>query len=778
LAGVAGVGASLFTRPASAAAVVELRSSELGVRFDPNHAAPVSYEYRGYRVAGAEPHTPVKAILCRLAPRAYATVEFAVGPARSAPGAVGSPGAVSVDVAFGPPQSAPGPVAVSQDGEVRARFAQIDRVMGFGLSVDKVVEQPAPFGVAFPCTVSHEGAVRARFDQVYRLKGASLTLTLENVVEQPGYELIEIALPRLVAMNEAEPQAWMAEGRDGGSFVRLADAKSVRLDDDDNFGRISIQLPIGLVGAGDVGCLMEVQGYMDGTETEISGLPGARLATLGTDQVYRVHGGRCYNMGDGGDPVCGTPTTPNLLVGQTPTTRLDFFTVTNPDQPWLDGAKLLAARMPTPPDRSYGDKLPYIIAGKNKTEDKPRSTFAQSAALIAKVARLTDQAPQIAYISGWVYDGQDTGYPSEDKVNESLGTYEELRALMARGRTEWNADVTINVNYDDAYKSSPIFDPAFIARRPDGAIWASKAWDGDTSYIVGMAKFMTGGWGPRRIRYTVDRYQIKGPMLVDAMSWFAIRNDWDPAHPASGYKNLVDGKFALVDQARALGVDIASEQLRYPFIGRLSLTMNGPTFSKCPFGGDAIPLAATVYRGAAIWGDDGASAFDPGPNLFWNNRSSQWYQGDSDPMRIAEFYFLIVLPFSKLHDLPVEDYSHQGGVRRLKLKGGAEITLADDGKAYAAAWNGATISKSGTTTCPIDADRIAFFAREAETLTYPLPPDWRSGEVVAKALSLEGPQFHSVAIEAGSIVVAIAARTPVIVYRNAAAAGAGPGRPT
>jgi hypothetical protein len=196
--------------------------------------------------------------------------------------------------------------------------------------------------------------------------------------------------------------------------------------------------------------------------------------------------------------------------------------------------------------------------------------------------------------------------------------------------------------------------------------------------------------------------------------------------------------------------------------------MNGPTFSKCPFGGEAIPLAATVYRRAAIWGDDGASAFDPGPNLFWNNRSSQWYQGDSDPMRIAEFYFLIVLPFSKLHDLPVEDYSHRDATRRLKLGGGAEIALADDGESYAAAWNGATIARSGTTTCAIDADRIAFFARNAETLTYPLPDGWRGEDVVARALALQGAEPHSAKVEARSIVVKVPARTPVIVYRNAA----------
>jgi hypothetical protein len=254
------------------------------------------------------------------------------------------------------------------------------------------------------------------------------------------------------------------------------------------------------------------------------------------------------------------------------------------------------------------------------------------------------------------------------------------------------------------------------------------------------------------------------------MSWFTIRNDWDPAHPASGYKNLVDGKFALVSQAKALGIDIASEQLRYPFIGRLSQTMNGPTASDCPFGGKAIPLAATVYRRAAIWGDDGGGSFDPGANLFWNNRPSQWFQGDSDPMRIAEFYFLVTLPFSKLHDLAVVGYSHEGGVRRLSLEGGAQITLADDAKTYAAVYQGATIARNGATACRIDNDRIAFFAREAQPLSHPLPADWRADEIVARALDVRKHFPVTVNVVANTATVELPARCPVIVYRNAAVA--------
>jgi hypothetical protein len=689
-----------------------LRNGLLQVQFDAVHGRPLLYRFQGQTLAGDTFPEPFEAIICQLSPRRYLTLELRAG----------APTVTATTLRF--------PFALT-DGDIPA----------------------------------------VSFELVYSLRDASLIVTLDHVLERPGYELIELSLPRLVSVGEDRPGAWMAEGRNGGSFVRLAQAKVLRLDDDENFGRISIQLPVGLVGDDHVGCLMEVQSYMDGTETEILGPVGSRQATLGTVQVYRVHGGRCYQANDGGDLVCGDATTPNLLVGQPALTRLDFYVPAKASQPWLTGAGILRARMPAPVTPYFDDKLIYLIAGKNKTEDKPRTTFAQSRQLIADVARLTDGAPQVNFISGWVYDGQDTGYPSEDKVNASLGTYDDLRALM-RDAERWNANVSINVNWDDAYKSSPIFDPAFIARLPNDKLWASRAWDGEVAYIVGMAKFWQGGWGPRRMAYTLERYKIHDAMLIDAMTWFAIRNDWDRQHPASGYKNLVEGKFKIIEAARAGGVHVTSEQLRYPFIGRMALAMNGPTVSDCPFGGEPIPLAAMVYRRASIWGDDGIPNFAPGSNLFWNNRPNNWYEAATPRGDIAAFYYLVTLPFTKLHGLDVTDYDLDGDVRRLSLQDRSQITLSRDGKAYSATWKGVKITENGAVFCPIDADRIAFYATEARVLRYPLPADWDAAVVTARALSLEGRAPFAVSIETGQITVAAPAGQPVIVYRNAAVAAA------
>jgi hypothetical protein len=685
---------------------VTLRSTRLAVTLDGKDGLPFRYELDGQAIWGEDTGAPIAAILCRMKPRKYVTVPLH-------------------------------PISV-----VRTERSAV-----------------------FQFEVAEGQQVGARFSLRYALAAESLTLTLESVVESPGFELIEVALPNLATVRETDDGAWMAQGRDGGSFVRVAESKPYRYEDDENFGRISTQLPVGMAGTRGIGCLMEVTGFMDGTETSIVANPSGRSARIGTVLVHRVHGGRCYNMNDGGDAVCGTSETPNLLAEQAAPCKFDFYRVDDAAVPWFPAAKLLRARMPEIPTQYFDDKLLYLIAGKQKIEPEPRTTFAQSGKLIREVARLTDYAPQVAYISGWVYDGQDTGYPSEDKVNASLGSYEELMQLMADGRRV-NANVSVNVNYDDAYKSSPLFDPAFIAREPNGAIWKSRPWDGEDSYIVGMAKFVLGGWAARRIAATMARYKLRDAILIDALSWFAIRNDWDPRHPASGTKNLVDGKWRVIEEFRKRGVSVSSEQFRYPMLGKLALSVNGPEPRACPFGGQQIPLTAIVYRKSAIFGGSGDGVLRPRQDLFWNSRPGLWFEHKSDRASIADFYYLLALPYSKVHRLEVASYATRGSRCRLSLEEQSWIAMDPADSSYEVVWRGATIARNESTCCPVDAKRIAFYSLGGGRLSYPLPAAWTAAQVTARRLTVDGREAFPVRIEAGQIAVEAPARVPVMVYAS------------
>jgi hypothetical protein len=681
-----------------------LQTADLSVTFDQKDGLPYKYQLADEHIWGEDTGQPVSLILCCLHPRSYLTLSIA-------------------------PSST----------------SKTQRAVDF----------------AFDAT--HDGRPAASFHLKYVIDGLAMIVTMENVIEHPGFELIEVGLPNLATAREEDGAAWMAHGRDGGELVELQHAKDTHLPDDPYFGRLWKFLPVAMVGARRMGVVMEVTAFMDATEAEVSGPAGKRHAKIGTVQTYRVDGGRCYNMNDGGPPTCGNETTPNLLVGQTPRSRFDFFhSKGSPPIDWLIGAKIVRERMPPIPTEYYDDKLLFMIAGKYKTEAEPRTTFTQSETLIRDIAMLTDRAPQVALVSGWVYDGQDTGYPSEDKVNASLGGYEGFMQLKREG-AKYNANVSVNVNYDDAYKSSPQFDQAFIARRPDGKLWESRAWAGETSYIVGLAKYMQEGWGKKRIDFMLDRYGIKHAILIDALSWYAIRNDWDPNHPASGYKNLIDGRFQIIEEFRKRGVYVLSEQLRYPYIGKLSLSVDGVQGGRTSFGGVPIPLVATVYRKSAIWGGDHDSSVQQ--NLFWNCRPGPWYRNTTNRADIADFYFLTVVPLTKLRKLNVETCESHGTKRHLGLENDSWIEIDTATDSYTAVVNGAAIASNNATFCSIDNDRIAFYAREARRLTVPLPAGWDPHAVKARALFPDRQESYPVSISAGNIVVDVPSRRPIIAYR-------------
>ena len=283
-----------------------------------------------------------------------------------------------------------------------------------------------------------------------------------------------------------------------------------------------------------------------------------------------------------------------------PRCRIDFFGDVDGDGSvnWLDGAKSIRQRMPAIPTHYFDDKLLYLIGGKYKLEKEPRTTFAQSEQLIHEVAMLTDYAPQVVLIGGWEYDGQDTGYPAEDKVND-MGGYDGLMHLIDSGQA-FNANVSLNTNYDDASMSSRMECRDHRAASRRRALEEPRlGWRNIVYRRYGEIHARAGSRasGPRQKR----AHHLRDAILVDALSWYAIRNDWDPENPASGYKNPVDGRYKLIDEFRKRGVNVLSEQLRYPYLGKLALSVDGVSGGDDPFGGQPIPLLPTLYRQSAIW---------------------------------------------------------------------------------------------------------------------------------------------------------------------------------
>jgi len=621
----------------------------------------------------------------------------------------------------------------------------------------------------FYFNATEESKTAASFTLRYRVEEATVHITLEDVQEHEGYELIQVELPRLAAVREEDGAAWLAHGDTGGSLASLAEATPGHLRPNTFWGNVLATLPVVMVGTNNALCVQEVTAYMDETALAVDGEKGNRRASLGTVKVHRVNGSLSYDMNTGtaATRFAGNKETPNVLIGQKSACRLDFIAKSKADATWLEGAKLVRQRMPSIPTHYYDDKLVYGIHCDEPKYEKPPATFQQCEKLIRDVAALTGNAAQVVHLWGWQYRGKDTGYPAVAEVNQRVGSYEELMQLMQDARKS-NCNVTFSDNYDDAYKSSPAWDPKLIARRPDGELWESRNWTGENSYIIGMAKYMQGP-GVERVRYTCERYKLRQTTHVDVLSYYSIRNDWDHENPASGIKNLVEGRFRVMDEFAKHGVDVSSEALRYAFVGKMSYYWHMPTPSPCPFGGKPIPLLPMIYRQSAIWGDWGRNREYPERllnMLFYNACPHLSIATSSAPAEVTDLFYLMMVPWFKLQSRNIESFRREGDRTVIGLQGNSEIDLDWQNKRYKVTIDGAEVARDGSIFCPMDDHRIAFYSLTAKELSAPLPRGWNSASVTARVLMKESSQGVPVAVDGGRVRVTVPAQQPVIVYRD------------
>jgi len=594
------------------------------------------------------------------------------------------------------------------------------------------------FAAAFDGTPAVDLALR------YSLGGPTLAISLEDVAEHPGFELLQVNLLSLATLWQGDAPAWLAYPEGGGQLVAVGKAREGRVRWTTDW---AFAMPVAMVGNAQVTAVLEVPSYLDTTEVAVDD-GAARCTTLGTTKAFRVPGGR---------------PTPDLLVNEGSLCRVRVLP-SSPQSPWLDAAHLLAEGLPARPTSYYDNRFVYKVLC-DMPGGKEFQTFDQVADLLRRLAALTDNWPQVAYLVGWQYTGHDTGYPAVDKVNERLGGYDGLMRLMDEGR-KLNGTVSLHDNYDDAYTESPAWDESVIARSPDGSAMRGGIWAGGQSYIIGMAAYMRGP-GPERVRYTVERYRIRDTYHIDVLSAAPLRHDWNPGHPASAVDNL-HAKWAVLEAFAARGVDVTSEGLSWPFVGRMSYFWNSPRRQAERFGGEEpIPLISALLRTSAAWGGlngEGAGVLE---SIFYNAAFSQDLFGGPASLDLAvDSFYLVQVPWFSLHTRPLTGFARDGSRVHLEFGEGTFADLDWNGLRYAVTVDGVEIARDGATFCRLDDRRIALYSRAPQTLATPLPAGWDAATLEATALHGDGhrevvPLIH----EGGRLRVPVAARRPVIIRR-------------
>lgn len=624
---------------------------------------------------------------------------------------------------------------------------------------------PQASSVLFDISAEFGGTLATTFRIRYVAVGSRLTVTLEQVSEKPGFELLEVRLPALVTVRSQRDHAWMAHGDTGGALIEIAKAKPGKLGLNQFWGDTLSTLPVLMAGDAKAFCVLVNEGYMDGGAMSVS---ADGRGAMGTVQRHRVDGGLCADLNLGKDePLnCGNAGTPNLLVRQQPLCHLDFFTVTGDwSQAWLAGAHYVRKQLPPKRTTMYDDVYTYGIRLDEPTWPQPATTFAQCEEIIREVAALTGNIPQIVHLWGWQFKGKDTGYPAVNEVDARIGGYEGMMRLMENAK-KYNAKVTLSDNYDDGYRSSPKWDEKIVARRPDGELYNSRSWTGEKSYILGLAKYLRHG-ALERVDYTCKQYKLPGTTHIDVLTYYAIRNDWDREFPASGYTNLVDGKLRILDAYHQRGIDVSSEAPRYPFMGKVSFFWQGCGIRACPMGGRPIPMFPAVYRQVASWGDGmHRGETHPGAQqMFYGGGPRFMTRYEEDRMTVAETFYLQAVPWMLLHRRNILAFTDNGSDSVLEVEGGKVQVSLDTGR-YTATIGGTAVATEDWVACPLGSDRIVFYSKDARTLRHPLPVGWSAANIKANAATKTGLQPVSVKPQNGEIVVEVQPRSPIIVSRS------------
>ena len=618
--------------------------------------------------------------------------------------------------------------------------------------------------IRFDMTASFGGTVAATFELHYVLSGARLSISLQRVSEKSGFELLEVRLPSLVTVRTNRKNAWLAHGDTGGALIELSAAKPGKLGANQFWGDTLSTLPVLMAGDASAFCVLVNQAFMDGGAMSVS---SDGRGAMGTVQRYRVDGSQCADLNLGKDqPLnCGNSETPNLLVGQMPMCQLDFFAV-NGDwrQAWLSGAHHVRKQLPPKRTNMYDEVFTYGIRLDEPSWPQPATTFAQCEEIIREVAALTAKTPQIVHLWGWQFKGKDTGYPAVNEVDARIDGYEGMMRLMEKAK-QYNATVTLSDNYDDGYKSSPAWNEEIVARRPDGELYNSRSWTGEISYILGLAKYVQHG-ALDRVAYTCKQYKLPGTTHIDVLTYYAIRNDWDRKHPASGYSNLVDGKYRILDAFHQHGIDVSSEAPRYPFMGKVSFFWQGCGIRPCPMGGQPIPMFPAIYRQVAVWGD-GMRRGDSHPGsqqMFYGGAPRFMTRFDEDRLDVAQTFYLQAVPWMLLHRRNIVSFTGGEKESRIEVEGGEIHVSLETGK-YSVRIDNVEVASENWVASPLGNDRLVFYSVDARTLRARIPNGWNVQAIRAQTATKTSLQAASISHEGNDLVVKVEPRTPVIVFR-------------
>jgi hypothetical protein len=216
------------------------------------------------------------------------------------------------------------------------------------------------------------------------------------------------------------------------------------------------------------------------------------------------------------------------------------------------------------------------------------------------------------------------------------------------------------------------------------------------------------------------------------LSAVPMRRDYNAQAPESTQDSL-EGKFAIVHEFNRLGIDVTSEGFTAPFVGVIGHAWHfwcnrEPLFA----GEEPIPFIPMIYHGGPTsYGHGGKSKplFCQESVLYGASYSIDWSK-HTNPHAMADAIYLIVAPWTYLHDRKMQDYQRHGNLCRVLYAANTFVEVNQSNGQWRVVVDGMTIVENDLAVVH-RGDLVAVYARTARQAKISLP-----GELAGKGLRI------------------------------------------
>lgn len=571
--------------------------------------------------------------------------------------------------------------------------------------------------VTYHARVARDGTLAMEVDLGFTLCGDDLTVSFANCVEHPGFQFMHVDLNRLVSSHSLLRGSRLVIGTHAGRLINPETCGEGEYFHKYGWIRDAFST-VGLVHGPHLTAVLMLESLEDTVLSSVKQNEGGRFAGLGVQFRYRY-----------------PSSIPSAQFAPRASSRIRLHlsdaATGAPERGWVVGARYLHGLHTDPLPDPYRDTFIYKVflgcPGALK-----ETTFDQALDLIRDIHHLTDGAKQVAYLVGFQHDGHDTSYPDVFAVNPHAGGLDRLLNLV-REAEKLNANVSFHDNYDDAYQSSPAWDPDDISVNLEGELLRGGVWNGEQAFWNSMPVYMRNK-APERIRRTLQQYPIRQTYHLDVLTASVFRVDYRPSEP-TGKDADWRARIALVAEFRKHGIDVTSEGCGLPFIDHIRYFWNLPRTPEQVYPGDRrIPFGPFIAHGHVNYGGSHADSWwwilD---GLLYGAHYSQDLRANTPRKEIADAYYLLQVALNLLRADAMVDFAEDGPRKRVTYSDGSFVEVDFESLEHEVNFRGARIVKDFVSFAPGNrgGTYLYYRARHGRELVWALPEAWRS----AKALT-------------------------------------------